>query len=64
MSRSKTRLITLTDAVRGELRTSGEVVTYDLEAGEHPVTGIHPAVLERLLEAGTATQFVEKKESR
>lgn len=51
-TKKKIKLVTLTTAARGELRVSGRVITYDLAAGEHPVSEIDPVVLERLIAAG------------
>ncbi|MDA3937193.1 MAG: hypothetical protein PF636_10150 [Actinomycetota bacterium] len=43
----------ITTAARGEIRTGGAVVKYDLDAGRMP-DGVNPLVLEHLIGNGIA----------
>jgi len=42
------------ESVRGELRVGGEVLSFDIEAGQVGASGVHPAVLEHLINDGHA----------
>ncbi len=55
------------EPVRGELRHSGEVVAFELDAGPVDAREVHPLVLKRLISKGhavVAAKPAEKKEQK
>ncbi len=60
----KTETYDIKTAVWGEMRQSGEVITYDLKAGRVEASDVHPLVLARLIQDGIAVATVEKKEPK